>query len=68
MFSNLNRQQQQERIMALYNLLCSDQEASIRFLDRVGQSLGTKTEQELKDHYHRCFAEYLQGIKKRRAD
>ena len=46
MFSNLNKQ---EKIMALYALLCSDQDASIRFLDRVGSSLGTKTEAELKD-------------------
>jgi len=65
MFSNLNKQEK-EKIMALYALLCSDQDASIRLLDRVGSSLGTKTEAELRDHYHSCFTDFLLSIKKKR--
>ena len=62
MFSNLNKQ---EKIMALYALLCSDQDASIRFLDRVGSSLGSKTGAELRDHYRRCFTDFLMSMRKK---
>ena len=65
MFFNLNKREQ-EKIMALYALLCSDQDASIRFLDRVGSSLGSKTEAELRDHYNRCFTDFLLNIRKKR--
>jgi len=67
MFFKLNKEKQ-EKIMALYALLCSDQDASIRFLDRVGSGLGSKTEAELRDHYHRCFTDFLLRIQKKRVD
>jgi len=50
----------------LYALLCSDQDASIRFLDSVGSGLGSKTEAELRDHYKRCFTDFLLNIRKKR--
>ncbi|MFH0850212.1 MAG: hypothetical protein V1924_04650 [Candidatus Bathyarchaeota archaeon] len=64
MFSKLARDER-ERMMKLYALLCSDQDASIEFLDVVGSGLGSKTEEELRDHYHRCFRDYLQKIEKK---
>jgi len=64
MFSKLS-QVEREVMMKLYALLCSDQEAATEFLNTVGSGLGTKTDAELRDHYHKCFTDFLQKLEKR---
>ena len=61
MFSKLS-QSEREVMMKLYALLCSDQEAATEFLNTVGSGLGTKTDVELRDQYHKCFTDFLQKL------
>ena len=65
MFAKL-AQKEMERMMKLYALLCSDQDASTEFLNTVGSGLGSKTDVELRDHYRRCFTDYLLRLEKKR--
>ena len=65
MFSKLNRDQRDQMIM-LYALLCSDQDASTEFLNRVGSGLGSKSEEELRAHYRACLADYLLRIERKK--
>jgi hypothetical protein len=58
MFSKFSADER-ELMTKLYAMLCSHQDASTEFLDRVGSGLGSKTEIELREHYSRCFTDFL---------